>query len=143
MPTHFRRLAAAVVLVTYGWPLALGALADLSHGAHHLAGKIREREARAAALGVAHLGDGVGFTHSHGGEVHSHSGPVDALLAASDGAGDAQPASLIPMVVLSVHAPANATYVLMLLLAVSVLVATHVTGVARLRAPPLLPPPRA
>ena len=143
MRFHLRRLAAVAVLVTYAWPLTIGALADLSHGAHHLAEKIREREARAAALGVAHLGDHARFSHSHGGEVHSHSGPVDALLAASDDGGDGQTEGLAPIVVLSLHAPATATYALTLPPAVSVSVATHAMAVDQLRAPPLLPPPRA
>ncbi len=143
MRLHFRRLAAVAVLVTYGWPLTLGALADLSHGLHHLAEMVREREARAAALGVVHLGDAARFSHSHGGEVHSHSGAVDALLAASDDTGEEPSEGLVPMVVLAFHAPASVTHGVRAASSVRVTVATDAVAAEHPRVAPPLPPPRA
>ncbi len=143
MRLHLRRLAAVAVLVTYAWPLTLGALADLSHGAHHVAETLREREARAAAFGVAHFGEDARFSHSHGGEVHSHSGPVDALLAASDDAGSEPDEGLVPIVVLSVHAPTTVTHVVAAAPSVRVAVATDAVAAEHPRVAPQLPPPRA
>jgi hypothetical protein len=143
MKLHLRRLAALAVLVTYAWPLTLGALADLSHGVHHVADTLREREARAAAFGVGHLGDEARFSHSHGGEVHSHSGPVDALLAASDGAGNEPDESLVPIVVLSMHAPTTVVHFVAAPPSVRVAVATYAAAAEHSRSAPPLPPPRA
>jgi hypothetical protein len=108
---HLRRIAVAMVLAAYALPLALGAFSGMSHGVFHLLERLDESRARAAALGMLHASERTTerstFTHSHGGTTHSHASPVDALLSASEHAGDEQDAPAATLVKLSAHTPAS------------------------------------
>jgi hypothetical protein len=132
-----RRMAVSAVLVCYVMPLSLGAVSELSHNASHLLERIQERQARAAAFGAAHGS----YTHTHDGVTHSHAGAVDALLSASDHAGDEQDAAP-PVVKLSAHTPTSAVHALIALAAGRAFAAVDVIAPEHPRPLPPLPPPR-
>ncbi len=146
---HLRRTAVAIALLAYAMPLSRGAISQLSHGASHLREQLHERQAKAAAMGLAHLSElgaerstpSRSFVHTHGGSTHAHAGAVDALLSASDHADDEE-AAAVPMVKLSAHTPS------MMVLALIVLPVSRMPsvldGVASDHPRPLppLPPPR-
>jgi hypothetical protein len=131
-----------MVVLAYAMPLALTAVGDVGHGAAHVMERLRERQAAAAALGLAHLGERSAYTHTHGGDTHSHVGTVGALLVAAEQA-DAGEAAAPPLVKLSAHTPAT-TFEVLLGLAVSRAVAvTDAFAPAHPREMPPVPPPRA
>jgi len=137
-----RRLASALVALAYALPLAIGAVSNVSHGAFHVIERLREHQAQAAALGLAHLGARTSFTHTHGGVTHSHSGGVDALLVAAEQT-DEQAEAAPPMVKLSLHAPANIVDVVIALGVARVTSSADRLSPAHPRALPPVPPPRA
>jgi hypothetical protein len=136
---HLRRLAVATVLAAYALPLSLGALSELSHEASHLAERLQESRAKAAALGMVHLNES--FTHTHDGVTHSHAGAVDALLSASEHTDDEQDAA-VPVVELSAHAPAAVVQAWLALAAGRAFAATDAVAPDHPRPLPPLPPPR-
>jgi hypothetical protein len=125
-----RRLAVLAVLASYALPLSLGALAELSHEASHLMERLQESRARAAALGMVHLG-----------ESYTHAGAVDALLSASEHTDDEQDAA-VPVVKLSAHAPASSIATWTALAVDRAFAAIDVVLPEHARPLPPLPPPR-
>lgn len=142
-PLH--RAVVVIVLVAYALPPSLGALSELSHGAFHLMERLQERQARAAAMGLVHLSEQAReqstFTHTHGGNTHSHAAPVDALLSASEHADDEQDVAA-PVVKLSAHAPAASVDAWLALAVGSAFTAIDVVAPDHPRPLPPLPPPR-
>jgi hypothetical protein len=132
---------AAVAALAYALPLALAAVSDAGHGAAHVMEQLRERQAAAAALGLAHLGERTAYTHTHGGDTHSHVGTVGALLVAAEQANAEQEAAP-PPVQLSAHAPARTVQVLVALSITRVAATLDAFVPAHPRALPPIPPPR-
>jgi hypothetical protein len=137
-----RRLAAAAVTLAYAFPLTLGAVAEVSHGAFHAIEGIQQRRAEAAALGLVHLNERSGYTHTHGGVTHSHAGTVDALLVAAQQT-DEQTDAAPPLVELSVHTPASVVALVIAPGAMSAAKAIDAVAPPHPRALPPVPPPRA
>ncbi|MBM4185441.1 MAG: hypothetical protein FJ207_14690 [Gemmatimonadetes bacterium] len=136
------RVIAALMALAYALPLAGGAVANMGHGAFHVIERLQERQAQAAALGLVHLGERASFTHTHDGVTHSHAGAVDALLVAAEQA-DEQTEAAPATVKLSVHTPASAVQVTILLAVTSFVRAIDASlPVHPLPLPPV-PPPRA
>jgi len=139
-----RRLLAAMAALAYALPLMLTAVSDAGHGAFHFLERARERQATAAALGVAHLANEGAYTHTHGGVTHAHAGVVDALLfAADDAEGDSDGAPVAPMVRLSAHAPATVVEVFVGVVVSRVVASVDAIASFQPRALPPVPPPRA
>jgi hypothetical protein len=136
---YLRRLAVAVVLVAYALPLSLGAVSELSHEVSHLVERLEESRARAAALGMVHLGEG--FTHTHDGVTHAHAGAVDALLSASEHT-DEDTDAAAPVVKLSTHTPAPLVRTWVAIATARAFAAVDAVAPDHPRPLPPLPPPR-
>ncbi len=136
-----RRLAAALVALAYALPLAVGAASDLGHGAFHALERLQERRAEAAALGLVHLAERSAFTHSHGGETHSHAGAVDALLVAAEQTDDTRDAQA-PLLKLSAHTPATLVEVVVALVVAHTAATSDALAPSHPRTLPPVPPPR-
>jgi hypothetical protein len=142
---HLSRFAVAIVLAAYALPLSLGALSGMGHGAFHLLERLDESRDRAAAMGMVHASERTTerstFTHTHDGTTHSHAGPVDALLSASEHADDEQNVAP-PVVKLSAHTPASVVVSWSALAIVRASAAIDVVAPDHPRPLPPLPPPR-
>jgi hypothetical protein len=99
-----RRLVAAIAVFAYAMPLMVVALSHASHGAFHFMAGAMERQAQAAALGLTHLGDHAGYTHTHDGVTHTHAGvevivglAIARVVATFDAGAIAAPRALPPV----------------------------------------------